>query len=47
MSVCTGTRDRPVATIAQGQRVTITGRYDMPAATSDQMGIVVMYVDQS
>ncbi len=47
MSVCTGTRDRPVATIAQGQRVTITGRYDMPAAVSDQMGIVVMFLDQT
>lgn len=47
MSVCTGTGDEPVATLAQGQRVRMTGRYDMPAPVTDQMGIVIMYIDQS
>ena len=47
MSVCTGTRDNPVATIRQGERVQITGRYDMEEAMHNQMGIVVMYVDTS
>lgn len=45
MSTCTGTRERPVATLSQGQRVTMTGRYDMPQAVTDQMGIVLMYID--
>jgi hypothetical protein len=47
MSVCTGSGADPVATLSQGQRVTITGRYDMPAPVTDQMGIVIMYIDQS
>ncbi len=47
MSTCTGTRDRPVTTLTNGQRVTITGRYNMPAAVTDQMGIVLLYIDQS
>ena len=34
-----------MATLSQGQRVTMTGRYDMPQAVTDQMGIVLMYID--
>jgi hypothetical protein len=47
MSVCTGTRQNPVTTLARGQRVTMTGNYDMPAAVTDQMGIFLVYIDQS
>jgi hypothetical protein len=47
MSTCTGTRAAPVATLTQGQRVTITGRYNMPAAVTDQMGIVLLFIDQT
>ncbi len=45
MSACTGTRADPVATVSQGQQVRITGRYDMAEPATDQMGIVVMYLD--
>ncbi len=47
MGVCTGTRADPVATLARGQRVTITGNYNMPAAATDQMGIALLYIDQT
>ena len=47
MGVCTGTRANPVATVARGQRVTITGNYNMPAAADDQMAIALLYIDQT
>jgi hypothetical protein len=37
----------PVATVARGQRVTITGNYNMPAAADDQMAIALLYIDQT
>ncbi|HET6950856.1 MAG TPA: hypothetical protein VFI47_10800 [Acidimicrobiales bacterium] len=46
MSVCQGTGENPVATVQNGQRVTITGHYNMPEAVTDQMGIVVMYLEK-
>jgi hypothetical protein len=47
MGVCTGTRENPVTTLTRGQRVTMTGNYDMPAAVTDQMGIFIVYIDQT
>ena len=47
MSVCTGTRENPVTTLTRGQRVTMTGNYDMPEAVTDQMGIFIVYIDQT
>ena len=47
MSDCGGEgATRPVATLASGQRITITSRYDSPIATNDAMGIMVGYVAQ-
>jgi hypothetical protein len=47
MGVCTGTRANPVATVTRGQRVTLTGNYNMPAAADDQMAIALLYIDQT
>jgi hypothetical protein len=44
MSFCSGTGTNPVARLSNGQRVTITGHYDMPAAVTDQMAIAIAYV---
>jgi hypothetical protein len=41
MSKCEGPR---VSTLTNGQRVTMTANYNMPAAVSDQMGIVMAFV---
>jgi hypothetical protein len=44
MSECDATATRPVATVRNGERVTIRANYDMPAAATDQMGIVMGFV---
>jgi hypothetical protein len=47
MSRCGGRNaTAPVASLVNGQRVTITAHYDTPAALSDVMGISVGYVAQ-
>jgi hypothetical protein len=46
MSKCTGSRGSPVATVANGQRITETAYYDMDEAVTDQMGIVMMFIAQ-
>jgi hypothetical protein len=45
MSKCTPTG--AAATVANGQNVTIRGHYDMPAAATDQMNIVMAFVAAS
>jgi Stress up-regulated Nod 19 len=44
MSTCTGRRGAPVARVSNGQRVTMTANYNMPAAVDDQMGIVMAFI---
>jgi hypothetical protein len=47
MSGCGGEgTTTPVGTFTNGQRITITSRYDSPIATNDAMGIAVGYVAQ-
>jgi hypothetical protein len=44
MSKCMGTLNAPVATVANGQRITETAYYDMDEAVTDQMGIVMAFI---
>jgi hypothetical protein len=45
MSTCGGASEPGFASpVSNGQRVTMTGHYDMPEAVDDQMGIVIAYV---
>jgi hypothetical protein len=45
MSKCTPTG--AAATVRNGDRVTIRGYYDMPAAVTDQMNIVMAFIAAS
>lgn len=44
MSICRMTNGVPVDRLTSGQRVTMTANYNAPAAMTDAMGIVIMYV---
>jgi Stress up-regulated Nod 19 len=44
MSTCTAAGSSPVATVSNGQRVSITANYDQPASVPDAMGIALLYV---
>jgi hypothetical protein len=41
MGTCSGD---PLATVARGDRLTVTSYYDSPAARNDVMGIVHAYI---
>jgi Stress up-regulated Nod 19 len=46
MSICGGPGYNPIDTVTNGQRITITGHYDMPQAVNDQMGIAIAYIGE-
>jgi hypothetical protein len=47
MSGCVGTRQRPLDTLRNGQRVTIHSFYDLEEPADDVMGIAVGYIERS
>jgi hypothetical protein len=47
MTTCLGTADRPgIASVASGQRVTMTGHYNAPAPVDDAMALAIMYLGE-